>query len=234
MRSGFVRTGLVLAGLAMAGPTLATSWLSLPLPPGAEATWVIREGAINGIPSQVQELLTPQAPAEVLAFYRRQFEMQGGLPNPGAARGWHSLAMHRDPINLLVQVQAGKGGGARVLLSQMDLRASRREVIPSELPPLPGARLMQSTESRDGGRRSRYVNFSSAESFDLLTQRLRGHWQRRGWRAAFDDVRPLKGGARQWLASFEGPKGSTVDLVLAPMPDSRELSLTVNLLDGTP
>lgn len=223
---------LALAG-ALSAAAQASPWLELPQPPRSEASWVIRQGAINGIPSQVQELFTPLPPQEVLSFYRRQFEQQGALPKASSARGWQQLALQRDPLNVLVQVRPGEDGGARVLLSQMDLRARRHELIPSELPALPGARLMQSTESWDGGRRSRYVNFISADSFEQQLQRLRGHWQRRGWRAAFDDVRTLAG-SRQWLASYQSPQGSQVDLVLAPIAGSRDWSLTVNLLDGSP
>jgi hypothetical protein len=180
-------------------------------------------------------------PADLLEFFNREWRGLGGLPKAGEQGAWRTLAMQRDPLNVVVQVQANsdsRNSGSVALLSQMNLRDRQIDFVPPDLPRLPSTRVMQVTETFDGARRSRLVQLASDAGFELTRQRLRSHWQRLGWRVVHDaDAKPAPAGSlaagRHWLAAFE-QGNSSVDVVMGQAPGSNQLLLTVNLLDTRP
>lgn len=234
----------LLAPLLMPLPALADNWLDLRLPPRTQSEWVIQNGRVNGLPTQVQQLESELGPDELLGFFSREWVALGGLPKAGLQRGWRTLALQRDPLQVVLQVQPATGGGSTALLSQMNLRDRQTDFVPPELPTLPSTRVTQVTESHDGARRSRLVQLASDAGFDLTEQRLRAHWQRQGWRPTHDSAavaannatkltRAAPGGTRQWLASYDQANVS-LDVVMAQAPGSAQVLLTVHLLDTRP
>ncbi len=216
---------------ASAGVALADAWLPLTLPPRTDASWVMRDARVNGLPMQVQELNSELPVDELMAFFKRDWRRFGGLVPMEATQGnWRKLTVHRDPVQMVVQVERSSGGGSRALLSQMNYRDRQRDYIPRNLPSLAPMQVTQVSETRDGPKRSQLVQMAGDASFEITQQRLRQHWSRAGWRPIFDRGVP---GQRQWLASFD--KGtSSVDIVLTQAGPRDPLSLTLNLLETQP
>jgi uncharacterized protein YndB with AHSA1/START domain len=235
---GHRRAGVALIGLLLPALGVAASWVELPLPPRSQAHWVLQKGQLNGLPAQVLEIDSELSTAELLAFYREQFKRSGALSQATRpAQGWQGLSMLRDSVQVLVQVKAKPGdGGAQALLSQMDISQGPSYETPAELPGFPGAVLAQVTESHDGARRSRFYNYVADGSLDSLRQQIAVHGRRLGWQIVFDEVRTLAAG-RQWLASYQGQRGLSVDVVVAPLAAGARNgrhSMTINLIDTAP
>lgn len=249
-RAGWTCAAVLLLPLLVPLPALADRWLALRLPPRTQSEWVIQDGRVNGVPTQVQQLESELGPEELLGFFSREWTGLGGLPKAGTQRGWRTLALQRDPLQVVLQVQPASGnsnggGGSLALLSQMNLRDRQTDFVPAELPTLPSTRITQVTESHDGARRSRLVQLASDAGFDLTQQRLRAHWQRGGWRPTHDSAAgPTRTGnsagnfaatatTRQWLASYDQANAS-LDVVMAQAPGSGQVLMTIHLLDTRP
>lgn len=218
--------------LAGAGGAWADAWLPLSLPPRTEASWVMRDARVNGLPMQVQELHSQLPVDELLAYFKRDWRRFGGGVEPLETEqgAWRKLSLQRDPVQLVVQVERDGRGGTRALLSQMNYRDQQRDYMPRDLPALAPLQVNQVSETRDGPKRSQLVQFGGDASFEIIQQRLRQHWSRSGWNPVFDRGAP---GQRQWLASFD--KGaSSVDIVLTQAGPREPLALTINLLETEP
>ncbi|MEO6279431.1 hypothetical protein [Roseateles sp.] len=218
--------------LAGSSAAWADDWLSLSLPPRTDASWVMRDARVNGLPMQVQELNSELPVDELLAFFKRDWRRFGASVAPLEAEqgAWRKLTLQREPVQLVVQVQRSGRGGSRALLSQMNYRDVQRDYIPRSLPQLAPLQVTQVSDTRDGPRRSQLVQLGGEASFEIIQQRLRQHWSRAGWRPIFDRATP---GQRQWLASFEKDL-SSVDIVLTQASSNEPLALTLNLLETQP
>lgn len=225
-------TALGMCLLAGSSAAWADDWLSLSLPPRTDASWVMRDARVNGLPMQVQELNSELPVDELLAFFKRDWRRFGASVAPLEAEqgAWRKLTLQREPVQLVVQVQRSGRGGSRALLSQMNYRDVQRDYIPRSLPQLAPLQVTQVSDTRDGPRRSQLVQLGGEASFEIIQQRLRQHWSRAGWRPIFDRATP---GQRQWLASFEKDL-SSVDIVLTQASSNEPLALTLNLLETQP
>jgi hypothetical protein len=224
----FGRALALMFSLCCALPLRASGWIEVVLPPQTEAQWVLQEARVNGVPTQVQQLHSSLSPSELLAFFKRQWIQQGGLPNEGRVQAWQTLAWQRPPLQLVLQVQPAGAQGSLALLSQANFVERRADFLPADLPVPPLSQLLQVTESLDGARRSRLVQYSSRAGFDGVQRHLESYWAQQRWRQVHTGGRGGKIGQRHWLGAYER-NGQSVDIVLAEKDGA--VTLVLNLMD---
>jgi hypothetical protein len=218
---------LAVGMLLLCAAARACAWLDWQLPPRTQSEWVLQEAVVNGLPTQVLELKSELSGDELLAYFKRRWAVLG-KPRERRGSDGRSLAVQRDGVQMVLQLKPPPARGSHALLSQMNLAERRKDFVPAELPALPQARLLQVTESRDGARRSRLVQYSSPVAFEVTQNQLQRHWQRWSTLHQHSGGAP---GARQWLAAYQqGPR--SVDLVLTQ--SAGQTQILINLLDTQP
>lgn len=216
---------LALALAAAATPALAQDeeirCPEFPTPNAGRLEWVAPNLRYSGIPMQIKELVTPEPPERVLAFYRNRWSDAPPFFHEYEVGDWKAIATMRARCFYTVQVKAD-GKGARALLG-----VSRRPDVPSArqpgagFPMLSGSRVVNDIDHYDAGKTARTLlimnNFPPETNAAYYRRTLKAD----GWVAIADRAVPgakglshvmvLKYGHHETnLTISPGPLGSTI------------------------
>lgn len=126
--------------------------------------------------------------------------------------------------SLALQLQDDGAGGSTGLVSLMDLDAAGAAPEP---PPMPnGARLLSTTETREGARRARTHVVSAIGRPGEVAGFYRDAMDRDGWRIVSD--RPAGSTAVMMLAR----RGARAELVVTAMPDGTSMAILNEITGG--
>jgi hypothetical protein len=168
----------------------AEAWLGLPAYPLTEPTQLPVDMQTNGVPQQTIITFTEDSVRTVLRFYREALGPRGvrlleHVYGPGSAYiGFHDEAAQ---TTRLVSAMAQADGRTLLVFSAMDPRPliDPERGLPADLPGLPEASSVTSTEETYGGTRYRTVRFMVAGTSPAAArQLLLARAQADGWRPA--------------------------------------------------
>ncbi len=151
------------AGRAWAGPP-EERLHGFPGYPGAAHTQF--EGALksNDVPLDATVVVTPDPIKAVIGHYRRHLESMHIAGTEHWLGPRSAYIGFFDPVSRTMRLVTTVGtpsGGTMVIFSSMDPRNLLKKpgLIPADLPSIPGASRVATTESRDGPHRHRTVHF---------------------------------------------------------------------------
>jgi hypothetical protein len=195
-----LKTGLLLALLFMASPCHAGKTDALPIPPKEAPEIVAADMRYNGAPMQIVQFTT-QDPEKTLAFYRKYFvehAREGKYAENGPPSQKMIGAMMEDKRLINVEMRIDKKEAAQVLVSSLDLfKMQDPEALARDFPRMPGSRVIQHQDSRDGKKSNRFVVMENRQSVEGNAMYLREHYLQKGWRRDRDDT--LKPGQHRLL-----------------------------------
>ena len=213
------------------GTVQAATWPSLALPPRSQGAPVGEELRVNGLPIRIQRFQSELSVAELLAHYQRLW----GAGQPARARplsqgDWQAVASLQPPFQLVLQVRPAAQGGSEGLLSVANLADLQRDYIPRGFPTFADTRIVQVTDSQDGGQHSVLVQQSSRAGFALNVDRWRREWQRQGFQLTQEAQMPAAAGqGRGWTAFFDR-QGASVEVSVAELTPGGDVAVTVHQL----
>jgi hypothetical protein len=118
----------------------------------------------NGIPQQASILVTPDPIERVVAFFqeyitRHELKLTQHMHTPGS--GYIGYFDEPTGTMRLASVMSVPEGGTIIVYSTMDPRplVTQSVTVPADLPALPGARQIVTTQTEEGGARERSVRF---------------------------------------------------------------------------
>jgi hypothetical protein len=221
------------AGLVVPGaPVLAatTPWPEVPHPPRSQFVWALQDALVNGVPTQAEQFESELSVDEVLGFYGAHWAgMPAGKPIRKHVADWETISTVLGPFQLAVQVAASSPRGSHGLVSVTNPGESRKDWQPAGWPSWSDTRILQVTDTKDGGKRSEHVSAFTRASFETTIERWRESWTQRGYRLAHEQKMPAMQGQRGWIGLFDGPAGS-LDVTVTATDDGHQVSIQANRL----
>jgi hypothetical protein len=218
-----------------AGPAAADEILGLPEYPGAESSPYQGSMLTNDVPLDAVVVMTNDEIHRVMEHYRRALEQRGvkvveHMFGPGSGYiGYFDI--DSGTMRLATSVTR-PGGGTMIIFSSMDPLPliQKTAQIPSDLPSLPDATNVVSTESQEASGRHRTVHFQipGGKIQDTRT-RLAEAAGSQGWKVS-TKKKPL-GGLGLELA--RGTERCLIDIIVMPPDDRGKVwtSITMVLFD---
>ena len=173
--------------------------LGLPLMPGARHVPMDGKLSTGEVPLDAQIFFTELDVAAVMDFYRADLTERGlrvsehkFSPFSGYVGFYHTATQ----TMRLATIQARPAGGSMIVLSAMNPAPllGRRMQIPEDLPNLPGAINVATTQSEQAGASNRTVYFEAWGRPEEVTALLAASAGDKGWRQAPEDKRASKEG----------------------------------------
>lgn len=169
---------LLTVELAVASPAALRQ---VPLPPNTRIALVGENLKHNGSLVSIATFDSDESVDTVLAYYRGIWPHEDDLPGhvEHTLNGWRVLSRLRDSTNLVLQLQAADNGGARGLLSAMDIGEGTPNAVALRMPP--GSELLSSTDSSDGRRKANTWLLRSPARIGEVVSFYIDHFERQGW-----------------------------------------------------
>ena len=224
-KTQFVTLTFSICLLAGAAKTLAFDLQELAAPPQTQLSWVGKHIVQNGMPMQILQLQSSLPQAELLRFYRQEWE---AFHKPGERSSitrdvgeWRMLSTLVDAHHVVLQLKR-EGSQLTGFLSSTPLDTrTEQSSITTQFPRQSGSQLISSTESNDGGVKATTLilqnRYSLRDSHNFYKTAL----QREGWKLARSNV--ARGTA---VMLFDSPSGS---LQLAMRRDKDKTFIFANL-----
>lgn len=154
--------------------------------PEGKYQWVAETIVYNGLPMRIQRFDGKQLPAQVLAFYRRQWAGEGAAaPLEYSAGAWQVISAARSGCFYTVQVQTG-GEGSTGFLAVSGAPPGPKVKANKALPMLTGSTILNDIEHRDTGKTGRTVILSNGFSPEANADFYRRRLEDDGWRPVTD------------------------------------------------
>lgn len=209
-----LNTGLLPALLfaLFMSPCHADKTEALPLPPGVSPEIVAADMRFNGAPMQIVQFEAEDA-GKTLDFYRKYFvehAKEGKYTEKSLPSEKMIGAMMQDKRLINVEMQIRKRA-AQVLVSSLDIfKMQNPEDLARDFPRMPGSRVIQHQDSRDGRKSNRFVVMENRQSVEANAMYLREHYIRMGWRRDRDDT--VKPGQHRQLGFSKENRQVLVDV----------------------
>ena len=188
----------------------------LELPPNTEVKWIADNIEQNGVPMQIQQFSSGMDVAEVLKFYRQQWESRATDDMPGYLEndipGWHVISMLDNHDIVALQIREAAGGGTEGFVSTADIRSkAAQDELTREFPRPSGTQLISSTKSFDLGKEATTILMMNSLSMESVA-------------TFYTDTMPAEG----WSAGLKSRHGNTAVMLYEKDSISCELSITDN------
>lgn len=225
------RTGFAALMLAHAASTHAatTPWPEMPTLPRSNLEWSLHDALVDGIPTRAQTFESELTASEVLQFYSAHWShLPGGAPVRKRVGEWETVSAVFGPFQMVVQARSNDPQGSRGNISVMNLGEQQADWKPRSWPQWSDTSLVQVTETDDGPRHNQAVEMISRASLDVVAQRWRDDWARRGYRIA-EEHKLAAGGQRGWIFLMNGEE-TTLDATLTEMAGGHVVAIHANRL----
>ncbi len=178
--------------LTGAANTLAFDLQQLATPPQTQLSWVGKHIVQNGMPMQILQLQSSLPQAELLRFYRQEWQ---AFHKPGERSSitrdvgeWRMLSTLVDAHHIVLQLKR-EAGQLTGFLSAIPLDTrTEQSSITKQFPRQNGSQLISSTESNDGNAKATTLilqnRYSLRDSHNFYKTAL----QRKGWKLSRSDV----------------------------------------------
>ncbi|MDR0672990.1 MAG: hypothetical protein LBF93_04865 [Zoogloeaceae bacterium] len=182
-----------LLALALIAPVslAAPKQTALPVPPSATPEIIAHELRFNGAPMRIVRFATADAD-DTLKFYRRYFvdhAREGKYTEKGSARRKMIGALMQDKQLINVEMTSAGERTFHVTVSSLDIfQMEIPEKLARDIPRMPGSKVVQHQDSRDGAKSNRFVIVQNNQSVEGNAMYLREHYIRQGWRRDSDET----------------------------------------------
>jgi hypothetical protein len=209
---------IALAALAPAAHAQSKSLApcpEFPVPEKAQLKWVAPDMMFNGVPLQVKELASREAPRQVLEFYKRSWGKAQPFYHEYQVDGWDAaIATLRRHCFYAVQLKSDGNGGAYGLLSVSARPEGGSLKTPGAGFPLaPGSKVVNDIDHFDGGKNGRTLLLINNLATDTNADYYRRVLADEGWMATLD-------------RAVDTPKGASRVMVLKRGRHETHLSIT--------
>ncbi len=198
-----------------------------PVPDGGKLQWVGANLRYNGIPMQIQELVSDMTPQQLIGYYKGRW----GRTPPGfheyEAGDWQVIATIRGTCFFTVQVQA-RGRGSKALLG-ISARPDNGQVkTPGAGFPVPGGTLVvNDIDHFDGGKTGRTLLLMNSHSTDMNAHYYRRTLAGDGWVPIVDRTVQTARGLSHVMVLKRGHHEANLSI----SPDRAGTSVVVNMVD---
>ncbi|MDR2452008.1 MAG: hypothetical protein LBE85_09660 [Candidatus Accumulibacter sp.] len=186
-----LKAGLLPALFLAAGFCHAGKPEVLPVPPEAAAEIVANDMRYNGAPMRIVQFSTLDAD-ETLKFYREHFvryAKEGKYAEKSSNRRKMIGAMMQDKRIVNVEMTRKNKAAVHVLVSSLDIfQMEIPEKLAGDIPRMPGSKVVQHLDSRDGAKSNRFVIIQNNQSVESNAMYLREHYLKAGWRRDRDET----------------------------------------------
>ena len=207
------KAGPFLALFLVTGFCLAGQTDVLPVPPDAAPEIIAQEMRFNGAPMQIAQFTTLKAD-ETLKFYRKYFAehaKEGKYAEKATPRRKTIGALLPDKRLINVEMTPEGKRAAQVLVSSLAIfEMELPEKLARDIPRMPGSKVLQHQDSRDGAKSNRFVIVQNKQSVDGNAMYLREHYIRLGWQRDRDET--LKPAAHRQLGFSRENRQLRVDI----------------------
>jgi hypothetical protein len=179
--------------LALAAPVCLAAGQpqALPVPPGAAPEIIAGDLRYNGAPMQMLQFTTSDTD-ETLKFYRKFFvehAKEGKYAEKTTKRRKTIGAMMQDKRLINIELTPEGKGAIHVLVSSLDIfKMEIPEKLARDVPRMPGSKVVQHQDSRDGAKSNRFVIMENRQSVEGNALYLREHYLKTGWRRDKDET----------------------------------------------
>jgi hypothetical protein len=228
---GAARLGLSTLAWACAASTWAatTPWPEMPTLPRTNLEWSLRDALVDGIPTRAQTFDSQLTTDEVLQFYSAHWsQLPGGPAHRKRVGEWETVSAAFGPFQMVVQVQEKRPAGSRGNISVMNMGEVQENWKPRSWPEWSDTDLVQVTETDDGPKHNQAVEMISRASLDVVAQRWRDDWGRRGYHIAHEQ-KLAADGQRCWIFLMDGEEVS-LDATLTELSGGRVVAIHANRL----
>jgi hypothetical protein len=205
----FLSVFLVAAGHGYAAPKQET----LPVPPDVSPEIIADDMRYNGAPMQILQFITFE-PEEVLKYYRRYFEenaREGKYAEQGTNRRKTIGAMMEDKRTVNVEITTKGKQATHVYVSSMNIFEMKPpEELAKAFPRMPGTKVLQHQDSRDGNKENQFVVMENNQSVEGNAMYLREHFIGRNWQRDRDMT--VETGTHRQLMFSKGNRQMQVDV----------------------
>jgi hypothetical protein len=230
IRVGFAALAL---SCAVSASAATTPWPEMPTLPRTSLEWSLHDALVDGIPTRAQTFDSELTADEVLQFYSAHWShLPAGAAKRNRVGEWETVSAVFGPFQMVVQVKAAQPQGSHGNISVMNLGEQRLDWKPKSWPQWSDTSLVQVTETDDGPKHSQAVEMISRASLDVVAQRWRDDWARRGYRIA-GERKVTAGGQRGWIVLMNGEE-SSLDATLTEMANGRLVAIQANRLTRNP
>ena len=173
--------------------------------PEAKLTWIAPNIAYNGLPMQIRQFDSKEAPKAVLDYYRR--EWRGTRERPGFVEypldGWQVIAALRERCFYTVQVKASGRDGSTGLLGMSRLPdPSQVREAGKNFPMMSGSNVINDIDHFDPGKRGRTLLFTNEFSADANAGFYRRVLTAEGWSIVVDHALPVGGNRTAYVMTL--------------------------------
>jgi hypothetical protein len=203
---------ILAAGLCRAGKPEA-----LPIPPNAAPEIIAADMRFNGAPMEIVQFTTLDAD-EPLKFYRQYFAQnakEGKYTEKTTGRRKMIGALMPDKRLINVELTPENEATVHVLVSSLQIFQMRHpEELAKDIPRMPGSKVVQHQDSRDGAKSNRFVIMENPQSVDGNAMYLREHFIGAGWRREKDQT--ISSGKHRQLSFSKENRQAMVDIQRKP------------------
>jgi len=186
-----MKTVLFLAFLLFASYSPAASKQDvLPVPPNAVPEIIASDMRFNGAPMQIVQFASLDS-KETLKFYQDFFSKNAekGKFAVTPANGGVMIGALMGERLVTIEIHGQPGEAANVLVSSIKPKlAQSPEKLARDIPRMPGTKVLQHQDSRDGGKTNRFIITQNKQSVEGNAMYLREHYIRSGWQRDKDDT----------------------------------------------
>lgn len=200
----------------------------IPVAPGGTLQSVAQDLGVNGIPMAIQLYKSTMTPAQLLAFYRRQWAGQGARPGniEYDVAPWKVIAAARDGCFYTVQTQAGAAGRGSTALLGVSRAAGGGAAPGADFPQMAGSTVRNDYASDDSGKRGRLLVLSNHYSSNGNATFYRDQLARAGWTLVRQQA-PVAGRAQALVLTFRR-RGGWLDMTINQEAAATVLVVNIN------
>jgi hypothetical protein len=205
----------LLLALTLAAPVClaAGKQAVLPVPPDAAPEIIAQDMRFNGAPMQMLQF-TAQDAEKTLTFYRKFFvehAKEGKYTEKSSKQRKMIGAMMQDKRLVNVEMTPKNRQTVHVLVSSLDFFQMKvPEELARDIPRVPGSKVIQHQDSRDGAKTNSFVIMQNKQSVEGNAMYLREHYIRQGWQRDKDET--IKPAAHRQLMFSKGDRQLLVDV----------------------
>lgn len=208
---------LLFLSLFLAAPCRAAKPDVLPVPPEAAPEIIAQDMRFNGAPMRIVQFSTLDAD-ETVKFYREHFTRhakEGKYTEKTTGRRKMIGALMPDKRLINVELTPESKAAVHVLVSSLEVfRMEIPEKLAKDIPRMPGTKVLQHQDSRDGDKSNRFVIMENRQTVEGNAMYLREHFTGRGWQRDKDQT--IRSGQHRQLSFSKEKRQTLVDIQKKP------------------
>jgi hypothetical protein len=194
-------------GVLTSGSASARDWPSVAAPPHARLQTIAGNMTFNGLPMRIRQFHTARTPADVLKFYKRQWNGRYVLNTLGS---WQVLGHKQDGYYESIQVRPD-GMGAQGLIGVTALKDISTDAVPGHgFARMDDSRTINDIVSHDLGKTSRTLILTNRFSVSSNALFYRKHMKDEGWRERIGNGADSNAGRGRVLKFHRGNESAIV------------------------